>query len=69
MLFASILVSIKYNEDDFYKNNYYSQIAGVSVKELLRMESDFLALIDFTLFVNDDLYEKYKTGLMHQFLL
>ena len=69
VLFASILVSIKYNEDDFYKNNYYSQIAGVSVKELFRMESDFLALIDFTLFVNDDLYEKYKTGLMHQFLL
>lgn len=69
LLFASILVSIKYNEDCFYKNNYYSQIAGVSVKELLRMESDFLALIDFTLFVNDDLFEKYKTGLMQQFLL
>ena len=39
LLFTSILIAIKYNEDDFYKNEYYAQIAGVGVKELFRMES------------------------------
>ena len=31
LLFISILISLKYNEDEIYSNNYYSQIAGVSI--------------------------------------
>ena len=34
ILFVSILIAIKYNEDSFYDNKYYSQIAGVNLKEL-----------------------------------
>ena len=34
ILFISILMAIKFNEDDFYDNKYYSKIAGVKLKEL-----------------------------------
>ena len=30
ILFSSLLVSIKYNEDSYFDNNFYSQIAGVN---------------------------------------
>ena len=69
LLFTSILIAIKYNEDDFYKNDYYAQIAGVGVKELFRMEEEFLALIYFTLYINEKVFEQYKKGLIQQCLL
>ena len=34
ILFSSLLVSIKYNEDSYFDNNFYSQIAGVKPNEL-----------------------------------
>ena len=69
LLFTSILIAIKYQEDDFYKNEYYAQIAGVGVKELFRMEEEFLALISFTLYINEKVFELYKKGLIQQCLL
>lgn len=69
LLFTSILIAIKYQEDDYYKLNYYAQIAGVSLKDLIKMERDFLSLLDFSLFINEDLFEKYKNGLIKKFLL
>ena len=69
LLFTSILIGIKYNEDDVYKNSYYSQIAGVTMKELIRMENEFLALIDFNLFIEANLFDKYKNGLVQSFFL
>lgn len=59
LLFTSILVAIKYNEDIIYDTKFYSKIAGVSVKELKILESSFLKIIDFQLFVSDELYKKY----------
>ena len=47
LLFASILISIKYNEDSYYDNKFYSEIAGVKLKELKLIEYSFLELNDF----------------------
>ena len=38
LLFTSILVAIKYNEDIIYGNKFYSKIAGVTVDELKILE-------------------------------
>ena len=59
ILFSSILSSIKYNEDTYYDNKYYSEIAGVKLKELKSMEYYFMSIIDFNFYVNDDDYKKY----------
>ena len=60
ILFISILIALKYNEDSIYSNKYYSEVAGVSLKELNSMESSFLELLDFKLFVSEEEFKKYN---------
>ena len=60
ILFTSVLISIKYNEDTFFDNKYYSEIAGVKIKELKLLEYNFTKMINFRFFVSDEIFEKYK---------
>ena len=59
ILFGAILISIKLNEDSYYDNKFYSQIAGVSMKELKMIEYTFLELNNFNVFVDNTEYEQY----------
>ena len=59
VLFTAISLAIKYNEDSYYDNKYYSAIAGVSLKELKLMEYNFLDLTNFNLFVSCEDYQNY----------
>ena len=61
---TSMLVSIKYNEDDFFSNSFYAKVGGVSKTELNTLEYIFLSLIDFELYVDDDLYNKYSSYIL-----
>ena len=60
VLFGSILISIKYNEDTYYDNKFYSEIAGVKLKELKLIEYAFLELNDFNVFINIKEYDQYS---------
>ena len=60
ILFTAILISIKYNEDSYYENKYYAEIAGVKLKELQLLEYNFVSLLQFNLFIQDELYKKYQ---------
>ena len=60
ILFTAVLISIKYNEDCYYDNKYYADIAGVKIKELKLLEYNFVHMINFNLFVTDDVFEKYQ---------
>ena len=63
LLFTSILISLKYNEDEIYGNDYYSQIAGVSNVELSKMEYEYVILLNFNLYINDEIFNQYKSAL------
>ena len=63
ILFSSILIAIKYNEDNFYDNRYYSRISGVKLKELKALEYNFIKMLDCELYVNKELYDKYEVYL------
>lgn len=63
ILFGAVLISIKYNEDSYYDNKFYSEIAGVKLKELKMIEYTFLELSDFNVFINDKEYEQYRNYL------
>ena len=63
LLFISILISLKYNEDEIYSNNYYSQIAGVSIEELSKLEYEYAILLNFNFFINDEIFNQYKYAL------
>ena len=60
LLFTAVLISIKFNEDNYYDNKFYSEIAGVKLKELKMLEYTFMALNDFNIFINHEEYEQYK---------
>ena len=48
---VAILISLKYNEDECYGFGFYATIAGISVKELKKLEREFIDLIKFKLYV------------------
>ena len=60
IIFSSILTAIKYNEDCFYDNKYYSEIAGVKLKELNIMENIFVEMCQFKFYVSFEIFEKYS---------
>ena len=63
ILFSAILIAIKYNEDNFYDNKFYAEIAGVKLNELNTIEYNFILLCDYKLFVSDETFDKYNTYL------
>ena len=63
ILFAAILIEVKYNEDSFYENSYYAQIAGIKNKELKVIEYTFLEMINFNAYVDENTYNLYKESL------
>ena len=60
ILFGAILICIKYNEDTYYDNKFYSEIAGVKIKELKLIEYAILELNDFNVFINVKEYDQYS---------
>ena len=60
IFFSCVLISIKYNEDDIFKNDYYAKISGVTLNEINKMESNFISLLDFNLYINPNVFEKYQ---------
>ena len=60
ILFCSILISLKYNEDIIYKNEYYAQVAGISLNELNTIEYEFISLLNFNLYIDYNLFNDYK---------
>ena len=57
MFFSSLLLAIKYNEDNFYTNKFYSNVSGLKCSELNNLELKFVTEIKFDLFVDKNLYE------------
>lgn len=64
LILASFILAIKYNEDNYYSMTYYSKIGGISLSELKNLESEYLVLIRFKLFVQSQIYDKYYNDLM-----
>ena len=60
LIFVSVLLAIKYNEDTIYNFNYYSLVSGISINELQQLEIDFLILLKFKLYINKNEFSNYK---------
>ena len=60
VLFGSILISIKFNEDSYYDNKFYSEIAGVKLKELQNIEESFFEMSNFDVYVDQREFEQYR---------
>ena len=56
----SIYIAYTYNEDCTYDNKYLALVSGLSKTEMVTLEEDFLELINFKLFVTEEIFEQYK---------
>jgi len=63
LFLTSVLVSVKYSEDKFYSNAYYSKVGGIPLTDLNTLEAIFLNEIEYSLFVSDDAYDEYVSYL------
>jgi hypothetical protein len=59
LMLSSLIVAIKYNEDEMYSLKFYAGFGGVSIEELEYLEICFISRINFNLFIKEDIYNKY----------
>ena len=60
LLLMSLITSIKYNEDVIYDNMDFSKIAGISLKEFNKIETEFLLILNFKLYIQEIEFQQYK---------
>ena len=58
-ILAAFIAAIKFFEDEYYSMEFYAKLGGITKKEVIILEYEFLSLIDFQLYINQDLYVKY----------
>lgn len=59
LILASMVIAIKYNEDVFYSSEFYGKLGGVSKSEMNTLEYEFINLLNFNLYIKEELYFKY----------
>lgn len=59
LIITSVLVAVKFFDDEFYNSDYYARVGGISCSEMNALEIEFLSMIDFDLFVTPELYQHY----------
>jgi len=64
VVITAILLAAKFFDDAYYNNAYYAKVGGVLVSELNGLEVDFLFRINFSLYVQPEVFEKYKAELV-----
>lgn len=63
LIITSICVAAKFLDDSYYPNLFYSQIGGITLKELNFLEVEFLFGLNFSLHVTPLEYRRYYMGL------
>jgi len=60
LLITSIMLAAKFYDDIYYNNAYYAKIGGVPCHEINNLELEFLFMINFTLNVPQEVFNRYK---------
>ena len=63
IILTSIVIAIKYNEDEYYSNSFYAKVGGITLKEFNILEYKFLSSLDFRLYVIEEDFMNYKMHL------
>lgn len=59
LYFISLVLAVKFNEDLVYSNELFAGVGGIPLKELNKLESEFLVLTEFTVYVQEEVYNEY----------
>lgn len=63
LLLTGLLLAVKYNDDVFAANDYYSRVGGISPQEMNSLEVEFLRLLEWKLYVSPSEYSWYAQTL------
>ena len=69
ILLIAVVFAIKYNEDNYYTNSYYSKIGGIKRNEFNALEKEFASIINFQFYVKKSLFDKYYKYINNDFIL
>ena len=59
LILAAMVVAIKFNEDEYYTSDFYAKLGGISKLEMNLLEYEFVTMINFNLFIKEDLFYQY----------
>ncbi|KAG2135700.1 cyclin-domain-containing protein [Suillus cothurnatus] len=65
---AALMMANKFLDDNTYTNKTWSEVSGIELAEITRMEKEFLTGIDFNLYISKKTYESWMhllRGLVH----
>ncbi|KAJ8589078.1 hypothetical protein M405DRAFT_818681 [Rhizopogon salebrosus TDB-379] len=65
---AALMMANKFLDDNTYTNKTWSEVSGIELAEISRMEKEFLMGIDFNLYVSKKTYDSWMNllrGLVH----
>eukprot|EP00928_Gymnodinium_smaydae_P039236 TRINITY_DN26842_c0_g1_i1.p1 TRINITY_DN26842_c0_g1~~TRINITY_DN26842_c0_g1_i1.p1 ORF type:complete len:218 (+),score=43.56 TRINITY_DN26842_c0_g1_i1:141-794(+) len=60
ILATASMLAVKFFDDIYYSNAYYSKVAGIRLREANNLEAQFLALVDWRLHVTPEEYDGYR---------
>ena len=60
ILFTCMVITQKDYEDENYNDKDYAKLFKISTEELISMEVEFLKYVDFSLYISEDEFIKYK---------
>jgi hypothetical protein len=60
LLLVMLMVAVKFLEDDYYNNEAFAKIGGVSNEEINALELEFLDFLDYDIWVCQEDFEVYK---------
>ncbi len=63
IIFFSLVIAIKYNEEESFGNKYLAKVGGLSLNEMNLLELIYLNLIDFNLYVSDEVFQTYVNNI------
>ena len=59
LYFVSLIIAIKFNEDECYGNNYYSKVGGIQVSAFNSLETLFLKNLNYSLYVSIENFDTF----------
>mmetsp|Transcript_10763 Transcript_10763/g.9694 ORF Transcript_10763/g.9694 Transcript_10763/m.9694 type:complete len:368 (-) Transcript_10763:389-1492(-) len=73
LLITSVMIAIKFHEDDYYKNTFYAKLGGLSLEpviggggsEINILERELLSYLEFHCMVDTPVFNRYMRELIH----
>ena len=62
-LFTCMIITQKYYEDENFNDKDYSKLVKIDVNDVIKMEVEFLSLINFSLHIPEEEFFKYQKSL------